>query len=205
MGNFRKVREKETKYLSGKNGVVGTGKSKKQIAPNVKNAVAPRDSEISEKWFSEIHCFGEAACLLAFQEVPKRVFPTFAPDFSFFGKFGSFFGRFSGTRIVFRIVFRTFREGSAAMRNRNQKGRCIKQTLPHFEGVVRTYDNLQEAAAKMLSGCKDYQAFRANVDCCKVDDVAYTGKPITLSSYRKILKVIRTLKAQCPQPLCQHQ
>ena len=66
MGNFRKVREKETKYLSGKNGVVGTGKSKKQIAPNVKNAVAPRDSEISENHFSEIHYFGEAACLLAF-------------------------------------------------------------------------------------------------------------------------------------------
>ena len=59
------------------------------------------------------------------------------------------------------------------MRNRNQKGRCIKQTLPHFEGVVRTYDDLQEAAAKMLSGCKDYQTIRANVDCCKVDDVAY--------------------------------
>ena len=60
------------------------------------------------------------------------------------------------------------------MRNRNQKGKCVKQTLPHFEGVVRTYDSLQEAAAKMLSGSNGYQVIRANVDCCKVDDVAYT-------------------------------
>lgn len=50
----------------------------------------------------------------------------------------------------------------------------MKQVLPHFEDVVRTYDDLQEAAAKLLSGCEDYQVIRANVECCRVDDVAYT-------------------------------
>lgn len=81
-------------------------KIKKQIAPKMKNAVAPRDSEISENRFSEIHYFREPAYLLALQKAQKSTFPTFDPDFSFFGKFGSFFGRFSGNSDCFSELFR---------------------------------------------------------------------------------------------------
>ena len=37
------------------------------------------------------------------------------------------------------------------MRNKVQKSRCVKSSLDKFEDVVKTYDALQEATAKVLS------------------------------------------------------
>lgn len=124
-GNLRKVREKETKYLTGENGFIGTGKAKKQIAPKMKNAVAPRDSEISENRFSEIHYFGEPAYLLALQKAQKSTFPTFDPDFSFFGKIGSFFGEFG-------LFFGTFQEGSVIYAKQESERKMRKADITAF-------------------------------------------------------------------------
>lgn len=59
------------------------------------------------------------------------------------------------------------------MRNKKQKGRCVKQKLPKFEEVVRTYDDLQERAAVILSETADYKSVTANVDCCEVNGILY--------------------------------
>ena len=47
------------------------------------------------------------------------------------------------------------------MRNKNQKGKCVKLTLPHFDGVVKTYDDLQLAAAKLLSANSDFVSIQS--------------------------------------------
>lgn len=60
------------------------------------------------------------------------------------------------------------------MRNKNQKGKCVKLTLPHFDGVVKTYDDLQLAAAKWLSANSDFVSIQSNVDCVEVDGTRYT-------------------------------
>lgn len=60
------------------------------------------------------------------------------------------------------------------MRNKNQKGKCVKLTLPHFDGVVKTYDDLQLAAAKLLSANSDFVSIQSNVDCVEVDGTKYT-------------------------------
>ena len=60
------------------------------------------------------------------------------------------------------------------MRNKNQKGKCVKLTLPYFDGVVKTYDDLQLAAAKLLSANSDFVSIQSNVDCVEVDGTQYT-------------------------------
>lgn len=60
------------------------------------------------------------------------------------------------------------------MRNKNQKGKCVKLTLPYFDGVVKTYDDLQLAAAKLLSANSDFVSIQSNVDCVEVDGTKYT-------------------------------
>lgn len=60
------------------------------------------------------------------------------------------------------------------MRNKIQKTKCVKQMLPHFEEVVKTYDALQEATARMLSEDDGLVSIRCNVDCCTIDGTAYT-------------------------------
>ena len=60
------------------------------------------------------------------------------------------------------------------MRNKNQKGKCVKLTLPHFDGVIKTYDDLQLAAAKLLSANSDFVSIQSNVDCVEVDGTKYT-------------------------------
>lgn len=61
------------------------------------------------------------------------------------------------------------------MRNKNQKGRCVKMSLPHFEEVVKTYDDLQLAAAKSLSANSNFVSIQSNVDSVEVDGTKYTS------------------------------
>ena len=60
------------------------------------------------------------------------------------------------------------------MQIKNIKTRCVKLTLPHFDGVVKTYDDLQLAAAKLLSANSDFVSIQSNVDCVEVDGTRYT-------------------------------
>lgn len=60
------------------------------------------------------------------------------------------------------------------MRIRNIKTKCAKLTLPHFDGVVKTYDDLQLAAAKLLSANSDFVSIQSNVDSVSIDAVKYT-------------------------------
>ena len=60
------------------------------------------------------------------------------------------------------------------MRNKVQKSRCVKSSLDKFEDVVKTYDALQEATAKVLSEDNNYAVIKCNVDCCTIDGIAYT-------------------------------
>ena len=60
------------------------------------------------------------------------------------------------------------------MRNKNQKGRCVKMSLPHFDEVVKTYDDLQLAAAKLLSDNSGFVSIQSNVDSVDVDGTKYT-------------------------------
>lgn len=61
------------------------------------------------------------------------------------------------------------------MRNKVQKGKCVKMTLPHFEEVVKTYDDLQLAAAKSLSANSNFVSIQSNVDCIEIDGIKYTS------------------------------
>ena len=49
------------------------------------------------------------------------------------------------------------------MRNANQKGRCVKQNLPKFSSVCKTYDDVQLAYALILSSAEDVQELKCNV------------------------------------------
>ena len=60
------------------------------------------------------------------------------------------------------------------MQIKNIKTKCVKLTLPHFDGVVKTYDDLQLAAAKLLSANSDFVSIQSNVDCVEVDGTRYT-------------------------------
>ena len=60
------------------------------------------------------------------------------------------------------------------MQIKNIKTRCVKLTLPHFDGVVKTYDDLQLAAAKLLSANSDFVSIQSNVDSVSIDAVKYT-------------------------------
>ena len=60
------------------------------------------------------------------------------------------------------------------MQIKNIKTRCVKLTLPHFDGVVKTYDDLQLAAAKLLSANSNFVSIQSNVDCVEVDGTKYT-------------------------------
>lgn len=60
------------------------------------------------------------------------------------------------------------------MRNKIQKGRCIKLTLNNFASPVKTYDSLQLAAAKSLSTNSNFVDCRCNVDSSTVDGKQYT-------------------------------
>ncbi len=61
------------------------------------------------------------------------------------------------------------------MRNKNQKSRCVKLALANFEDVVKTYDDLQLATAKMLAANDNFTVIRCNVDSCTIDGTAYTS------------------------------
>lgn len=90
------------------------------------------------------------------------------------------------------------------MRNKVQKGKCVKMTLPHFEGVVKTYDDLQNAAAKLLCDNSDFVSIQANVDCIEMDGIKYTsdflcrdkdgGYTVYECVYRKYLDKPKTVK-----------
>ena len=60
------------------------------------------------------------------------------------------------------------------MRNKTIKKRCTKQSLPKFEGVCKTFDELQAAAAVYLSELEDIETIRSNVDSALVDGTQYT-------------------------------
>ena len=60
------------------------------------------------------------------------------------------------------------------MQIKNIKTKCEKLTLPHFDGVIKTYDDLQLAAAKLLSANSDFVSIQSNVDCVEVDGTRYT-------------------------------
>ena len=61
------------------------------------------------------------------------------------------------------------------MRNKGLKTRCTKQSLPKFEGVCKTFDELQAAAAVYLSELEDIETIRSNVDSALVDGTQYTS------------------------------
>ena len=77
-GNLRKVREKETKDLTGENGFIGTGKAKKQIAPKMKNAVAPREVFYTEylKWQIVYIIICHYPYCLYFARIKENLYPT---------------------------------------------------------------------------------------------------------------------------------
>lgn len=54
------------------------------------------------------------------------------------------------------------------------KTKCTKQTLSRFDGIVKSYDDLQLAAAKWLSVNSDFVSIQSNVDCATVDGIGYT-------------------------------
>lgn len=60
------------------------------------------------------------------------------------------------------------------MQLKNVKVRCIKQSLPRFNGVVKTYSPLQQAAAKSLSDNSDFESIACNVESITVDGITYT-------------------------------
>ena len=60
------------------------------------------------------------------------------------------------------------------MRNKTIKKRCTKQSLPKFEGICKTFDELQAAAAVYLSELEDIETIRSNVDSTLVDGTQYT-------------------------------
>ena len=60
------------------------------------------------------------------------------------------------------------------MQIKNIKTKCVKLTLPHFDGVVKTYDDLQLAAAKLLSANSDFVSIQSNVGCVEVNGTRYT-------------------------------
>lgn len=90
------------------------------------------------------------------------------------------------------------------MQLKNVKVRCIKQSLPRFEDVVKTYSPLQQAAAKSLSDNSDFESIACNVESITVDGITYTtdfvckGKDGSLAAfecvYRKHLTKPKTVK-----------
>lgn len=60
------------------------------------------------------------------------------------------------------------------MQIKNIKTKCVKLTLPHFVGIVKTYDDLQLAAAKWLSENSDFVSIQSNADCVEVAGTRYT-------------------------------
>ena len=54
------------------------------------------------------------------------------------------------------------------------KRKVREADAPHFDGVVKTYDDLQLAAAKLLSANSDFVSIQSNVDCVEVDGTRYT-------------------------------
>lgn len=60
------------------------------------------------------------------------------------------------------------------MRNKVQKTRCEKRMLPKFEGICKTYDKIQSAAALLLSGNDDIVSIRCNVESISLDGNMYT-------------------------------
>lgn len=61
------------------------------------------------------------------------------------------------------------------MRNKVQKTRCEKQMLPKFEGICKTYDKVQGAAALVLSQDDEIVSIRCNVESVTLDGVTYTS------------------------------
>ena len=61
------------------------------------------------------------------------------------------------------------------MRNKGLKTRCTKQSLPKFEGVCKTFDKVQTAAAIFLSKMEDVKTIRSYVDSAIVDGTQYTS------------------------------
>lgn len=49
------------------------------------------------------------------------------------------------------------------MRNANQKGRCIKRSLPKFTSVCKTYDDVQNKYAVKLSSDVNVKEIHCNV------------------------------------------
>ena len=49
------------------------------------------------------------------------------------------------------------------MRRRNLKGRCEKRMIPKCSEVCKTYDDVQYAAAEMLSEVEEIKEIRCNV------------------------------------------
>ena len=62
------------------------------------------------------------------------------------------------------------------MRNAVQKGKCVKQSLPRFLSVCKTYDLVQEAYAKKLSEDEEVVEIRCNVPIEELfEDGEYTS------------------------------
>lgn len=49
------------------------------------------------------------------------------------------------------------------MRNKNYKGKCVKQVLPKFSSICRTYDEVQYAYAIKLSEDSEVREVQCNV------------------------------------------
>ncbi len=60
------------------------------------------------------------------------------------------------------------------MRKKNFKGRCEKRALDKFEGVCRTYDEIQYRYADFLSGSKEIKVVKCNVLLEGLEEGEYT-------------------------------
>ena len=49
------------------------------------------------------------------------------------------------------------------MRKRDFRGRCEKRTLPKYEGICKTFSDIQARYAEILSEREDIESFRTNV------------------------------------------
>lgn len=60
------------------------------------------------------------------------------------------------------------------MRNKNYKGKCIKQSLPKFSSICRTYDDLQNSYAIKLSEDEEVKEVQCNVLLEEISEGEFT-------------------------------
>lgn len=77
-------------------------------------------------------------------------------------RFSDTFGKIIRFRDTFGVKSGNFWE-RIIMRSKNYKGKCVKQSLPKFSSICRTYDDLQNAYAVKLSENDEVMEVQCNI------------------------------------------